>query len=92
MVLSSNRTTPEVDQATHTEASGDFPQLLATGREETAQQPIPAKLLDLNLPALGATAQPLECANSLPFRIFGLPCRESQTIFWPLSLVAVMRH
>src|ERR1700678_4826642 len=65
MVLSSNRTTPQVDQATHTEASGDFPQLRATGREETAQQPIPAKLLDLNLPALGITAQPLENLSQL---------------------------
>jgi hypothetical protein len=46
-MLSSNGTTPQVDQATHTEASGDFPQLRATGHEETAQQPIPAKLLDL---------------------------------------------
>src|SRR6202522_1550752 len=81
MVLSSNRTTPEVDQATHTEAVANFAQLLAAPREESAQQPIPAKLLDLNLPALGATAQPLEFANSLPFRIFGSPCRESQTIF-----------
>ena len=51
MVLSSNRTTPQVDQATHTEAFADFAQLLAAGREESAQQPIPAKLLDLNLPA-----------------------------------------
>ena len=65
MVLSSNRTTPQIDQATHTEASGDFPQLRATGREETAQQPIPAQLLDLNLPALGATAQPLENPGQL---------------------------
>jgi hypothetical protein len=48
-MLSPNGTTPQVDQATHTEASGDFPQLRATGREETAQQPIPAKLLDLKL-------------------------------------------
>src|SRR5580693_539427 len=60
MVLSSNRATPKVDQATHTEAFGDFPQLRAADREESAQQPIPAKLLDLNLPAPGATAQPLE--------------------------------
>jgi hypothetical protein len=65
MVLSSSRTAPQVDQATHTEASGDFAQLLAAGREETAQQPIPAKLLDLNLPALGATAQPLENPGQL---------------------------
>jgi hypothetical protein len=66
MVLSSNRTTPQVDQATHTEASGDFPQLLAAGREESAQQPIPAQLLDLKLLALGATAQPLEICQFSP--------------------------
>jgi hypothetical protein len=65
MVLSSNRTTPEVDQATHTEAFADFAQLRATGREESAQQPIPAKLLDLKLPALGATAQALENPGQL---------------------------
>src|SRR5580693_2372239 len=65
MVLSSNRTTPQVDQATHTEAFADFAQLLAAGREESAQQPIPAQLLDLNLPALGATAQPLENPGQL---------------------------
>ena len=41
-MLSSNRTTPQVDQATHTEAFADFAQLLATGREGTAQQPVPA--------------------------------------------------
>jgi hypothetical protein len=64
-MLSSNGTAPEVDQVVHTEASGDFPQLRATGREETAQQPIPAKLLDLKLPALGATAQALENPGQL---------------------------
>jgi hypothetical protein len=65
MVLSSNRTTPQVDQATHTEAFADFVQRLATGREESAQQPIPSQLLDLDLPALGATAQPLENPGQL---------------------------
>jgi hypothetical protein len=65
LVQSSNRTTPEVDQATHTEAFGDFAQLLAAGGEETAQQPIPAKFLDLNLPALGATVQALENPGQL---------------------------
>jgi hypothetical protein len=65
MVLSSNRTTPQVDQAMHTEAFANFAQLLAAGREKSAQQPIPPKLLDLNLPALGATAQPLENSGQL---------------------------
>jgi hypothetical protein len=64
-MLSPNGTTPQVDQAAHTEAFADFAQLRATGREETAQQPIPAKLLDLNLPTLGATAQALENLSQL---------------------------
>src|ERR1700734_38494 len=64
-MLSSNWTAPEVDQVTHTEAFADFAQLRAAGREESAQHPIPAKLLDLNLPALGATAQPLENPGQL---------------------------
>ena len=51
-VLSSNRTTPEVDQATQTEAFADIAQLRAAGHEESAHQSIPAKLLDLNPPAL----------------------------------------
>ena len=59
-MLSSNRTTPAVDKATQTVAFADIAQLRAAGREETAHQSIPAKLLDLNLRALGATAQPLE--------------------------------
>ena len=51
-MLSPNGTTPQVDQTTHTEAFGDFSQLRATCREDTAQQPIPAKLVELNLPTL----------------------------------------
>ena len=80
MVLSSNRTTPQVDQATHAEAFGDFPQLLAAGREETAQQPIPAKLLDLKLPALGITAQPLENLWARLRRDRGLSSRKSRPV------------
>ena len=64
-VLSSNRTTPEVDKATQTEAFADIAQLRAAGREESAQQLIPAQLRDLDLPALGATAQPLENPRQL---------------------------
>jgi hypothetical protein len=64
-LLSSNGTTPQVDQATHTEAFADLPQLRAAGREETAQQPIPAQLLDLNLPALGAATEPLKNPGQL---------------------------
>ena len=64
-VLSSNWTTPEVDQVTHTEAFADFAQLRAANREESAQQPIPAKLLDLDLPTLRAKAQPRENPGQL---------------------------
>jgi hypothetical protein len=63
--LSLNRTTPQVDQAMHTEAFAEFTQFRAAEREETAQQPIPAKLLDRNPPALGATARPLENPGEL---------------------------
>jgi hypothetical protein len=79
MVLSSNRTTPQVDQATHTEAFADFAQLLAAGREESAQQPIPAKLLDLTLPALGAAAEALETPASSA-EIDAFPSRKSRPV------------
>src|ERR1700678_2563198 len=64
-ILSSHGTTLQVDQATHTEAFADFAQLRAADREESAEQSIPAKLLDLNLPAPDATAQPLENPGQL---------------------------
>ena len=64
-MLSPNGTTLQVDQVTHTEAFADFSQLWAAGREESAEQSIPAKLLDLNLPTLGATAQPHENPGQL---------------------------
>jgi hypothetical protein len=44
MVLSSNRTTPQVDQATHTEAFADFAQRRAAGREVTTDRTFNAKL------------------------------------------------
>jgi hypothetical protein len=63
--LSSNGTTPEIDQSAHAEVFGNLARFRAAGREETTQQPSPAKLLDLNLPALGATAQSLEYPGQL---------------------------
>jgi hypothetical protein len=54
--LSSNGTSPQVNHATHSATFADFPQLRAASREDTAQQPIPAQLLALTVPALGATA------------------------------------
>jgi hypothetical protein len=44
----------------HTEVFGDFSQLRAPGREETAQQPLAAEPFHPVLPALLAKAQPLE--------------------------------
>jgi hypothetical protein len=49
----------------HTKAFADFAQLRAAGREESAQQSSPAKLLDLDLPTLGATAKSLEYPGQL---------------------------
>jgi hypothetical protein len=62
---SSNRTTRQVDQVSDTEAFANFPQLRAAGREETAQQPIPAEPLQPLLPVLRAKIQPLEDAGQL---------------------------
>jgi hypothetical protein len=57
---SSRRTARQIDQAAHTKAFGDFAQLRAGGGKETAVQRTPAELLHSVLPALSATAEPLE--------------------------------
>ena len=59
-MLSSNRTSDQVDQTPHTETFGDLPQLHGAGRKETAQQTIAAKPLHPGLPVLGARTHPLE--------------------------------
>jgi hypothetical protein len=60
-IVSSCWATRPVDQVPHTEPVGDFTQLCAARRQETAQQqPIPVELLDLIPPALSATLQPFE--------------------------------
>jgi hypothetical protein len=41
-IVSSKRTTRQVEQAPHTEVFGELPQLRAARSKETAQQPIPA--------------------------------------------------
>jgi hypothetical protein len=56
---SSDRTTRHVDQVPHAEAFVDFPQLRASGRKVTAQQPNLIGILHSGLPALGAIPQPL---------------------------------
>ena len=45
MILSSDRTTRQVDQVPHADPVGDFPQFRAAGREEAAHQTIAAELL-----------------------------------------------
>jgi hypothetical protein len=49
----------------HAEPLGDFPELGAGRRKETAQQPIPAELLQPLLQALRAKIQPLEDPGEL---------------------------
>jgi hypothetical protein len=65
-MLSSNETAPEVDQVMHTEALGDFPQLRATGREETSQQPVTAKLLDFDSSSVEAVFLACRQKSTLP--------------------------
>jgi hypothetical protein len=77
-IVSSNRTTPQVDQVPHTEPVADFLQLRAARCKETAQQPIPAELLDPVLPALGAPIQPLKDSGQLR-RDRGFPIAEDPT-------------
>jgi hypothetical protein len=60
MIVSSDRTTRQVDQVPHADAFGDFPQFRAAGREEAAHQTIAAELFHPVLPALSATPEPLE--------------------------------
>src|SRR5271156_4274419 len=60
MIVSSDRTTRQVDHVPHADPVGDFPQLRAAGREEAAHQAIAAELFHPVLPALGAKTQPLE--------------------------------
>jgi hypothetical protein len=63
--VSSNGTTRQVDQVTDTAAFDDSSQFRTAGRKETAQQSIAAKRLDLNLPALIATAELLDSPGQL---------------------------
>ena len=53
-MLSSNGTTPEVDQATHTEAFGNLPQFHAAGAKNGPATDRRRSILDLKLPTLGA--------------------------------------
>jgi hypothetical protein len=64
-IVSSNRTTCQIDQMPHTEAFADFPRLRTSGRIETAQQPITAEPLYPAQPATAATNQPLEDPGQL---------------------------
>jgi hypothetical protein len=64
-MLSSIRTSYQVDQTPHTETFGDLAQLHGAGRKETAQQTIAAKPLHSGLPILGARTHPLEDPGQL---------------------------
>jgi hypothetical protein len=50
--------TRQIDHVPHPQAIGNFPQLGAGGREETAQQPALIELLHPVVPALGAESEP----------------------------------
>jgi hypothetical protein len=65
MIVSSDRTTRQVDQVPHADPVGDFLQFRAAGREEAAHQTIAAELCHPVLPALGAQTQPLEDRGQL---------------------------
>ena len=81
MIVSSDRTTRQVDQVPHADPVGDFPQFRAAGREEAAHQTITAELFHPVLPALGARTQPLEDPGQLlRDRSFSL-AKESARIF-----------
>ena len=81
MIVSSDRTTRQVDQVPHADPVGDFPQFRAAGREEAAHQTIAAELFHPVLPALRAKTQPLEDPGQLlRDRGFSL-AKESARIF-----------
>jgi hypothetical protein len=81
MIVSSDRTTRQVDQVPHADPVGDFPQFRAAGREDAAHQTIAAELFHPVLPALGAKTQPLEDPGQLlRDRGFSL-AKESARIF-----------
>jgi hypothetical protein len=81
MIVSSDRTTRQVDQVPHADPVGDFPQFRAGSREEAAHQTITAELLHPVLRALGAQTQPLEDPGQL-FRDRGFSlAKESARIF-----------
>jgi hypothetical protein len=81
MIVSSDRTTRQVDQVPHADPVGDFPQFRAAGREEAAHQTIAAELFHPVPPALGAQTQPLEDPGQLlRDRGFSL-AKESARIF-----------
>ncbi len=81
MIVSSDRTTRQVDQVPHADPVGDFPQFRAAGREEAAHQTIAAELFHPVLPPLGAKTQPLEDPGKLlRDRGFSL-AKESARIF-----------
>ena len=64
-IVSSDRTTRQVDQVPRADPVGDFPQFRAAGREEAVHHTIAAELFHPVLPPLGAQTQPLEDPGQL---------------------------
>jgi serine/threonine protein kinase len=60
MDVSSRGTNRQVDHVPDAQVLADFAQLRASGREESADQPVPLELLQPSLPALSTTIQPLK--------------------------------
>jgi hypothetical protein len=80
-MVSTQRTTGQIDQMPHTKVFGDFPQFDAAGRKDTAQQALAAELGHPVTPGLGSNAQPLEDSSQLR-RDRGLPLpKESAGVF-----------
>jgi hypothetical protein len=55
-IVSTQRTTGEVDQVPHTKLLGDFPQLDAAGRNDAAQQTLAPEIAHRVAPGLGSNA------------------------------------
>ena len=81
LIVSSDRTTRQVDQVPHADAFGDFPQFRAAGREEAAHQTIAAELFHPVLPALGALKPSRSKIPARSSEIEAFPWRKSRPVY-----------
>ncbi len=81
MIVSSDRTTRQVDQLPHAEAVGDFPQFRAAGREEAAHQTIAAELFHPMLPARWALKPSRSKIPASFSEIEAFPWRKSRPVY-----------